>query len=490
MRKATKTIVSLMIVVLGLFNFAPIPTFNFANASNDVSANEPLIKYDFEYINEQIEMPILGYMGVPGNPIGTITPSFLTRANVQAYKDAGFNILSGLYEKVPLHNAEVRKAIEICEELNLTYFVCDNAYRSSFDFPQQNVPTKDYFLQEMSDDFYFESPAFGGVAVRDEPNIHCFDQMGVVNSAIREITNNKRIMYTNLFPKGANQTQLGFSNSTQSSTWEQYDSYVQQYLQKVSPTVLAYDCYVLTKPDSSIADANSNGKEGTYIKSLSMFRKYAKQYNIPFWVTVASHDHIYTWDSVPLKQTRWTVNTSLAYGAKGVQYYTYWNDGAGSPDINSWKDQSNSRSQGLVSFNGALTDNYYRIQQINEQIKLIDHVLMTAEHKGVMQFGNQHLALIAEDVLYSYGKLRNVSGDAFVGCFEQNGNDVYYIVNNSVDSGIKTFKADFTSNVNVRLTSLNYVTQDNMVGQITKNNVRSIGFNLSGGEGILVEVLK
>ncbi len=493
MKKKFKTLACLLSVILGCCFVTASPKLNTVKAVSTVEEVEgPLIKYDFTYMDEQVEMPLLGYMGVPGDAInGSAAPSFLTRANVQAYKDAGFNILSGLYEKVPLHNAEVMKALEICEELELTYFVCDNAYRSSFDEEQSSVPDKEYFMQLMSNDFYFDSPAFGGIAVRDEPNIFCFDQMASVNSALLEITEGKKLMYTNLFPKGANQLQLGFSNVATASTWEQYDQYVKDYLQKVNPIVLAYDCYVMTAPNATVSSANSSkGGVGNYIRSLSMYREYAKQYNIPFWVTVAAHDHIRTKDSIPLKQTQWTVNTSLAYGAKGVQYYTYWNSGASTENKENWADQSNSRSQGLVSFNGALTDNYYRIKKINDQIKLIDHILLNSNHKGIIQFGTQHLELIAKDVLNGYGELREVSGDAFVGCFDYNGNDLYYVVNNSVDSGIKTFKADFNKAVNVKLISSNFVSDENPNGQIVKNNVTSIGFNLTGGEGILLEVLK
>lgn len=491
MKNKSKILAYLLAPLLGVLAVTT-PSVKTINAMSTIDeVQEPLIKYDFTYMDEQKEMPILGYMGVPGDAInGSVAPSFLTRANIQAYMDAGFNILSGLYEKVPLHNAEVMKALEICEELGLTYFVCDNAYRSSFDSPQQNVPTKEDFVESMSKDFYFESPAFGGIAVRDEPNIFCFDQMSSVNAAVSEITENKKIMYTNLFPKGANQQQLGFSSSPTSSTWEQYEQYVSDYLAKVQPAILAYDCYTLTAPNCKVSDVNAGkGVVGNYIKSLSMFREYANKYNIPFWVTVAAHDHIRSGQSIPLKQTRWTVNTSLAFGAKGIQYYTYWNDGAGTEDKSNWANQ-NSRSEGLVSYNGALSDNYYRIQSINNQIKLVDHILMLAEHKGVMQFGTQHVELIAKDVLYNYGELRNISGDAFVGCFEYNGNDVYYVVNNSVDSGSKTFKANFNNAVNVNLINTNFVSDVNPIGEVTKNNVTSVGFNLSGGEAILLEVLK
>jgi hypothetical protein len=374
--------------------------------------------------------------------------------------------------------------------VELAYFVCDNAYRSDFDAPQQNVPTKEHFVELMQDDFYINHPAYAGIAVKDEPSIHSFDQMGSVNQALNELTNGKKLMYTNLFPAYANQMQLGYSNKEVTSTWEQYEDYVSKYLEKVKPTVLAYDCYTITRPNYTVDKVNDNGAVGKYIKSLSLMSSIQKEKNIPFWVTVASHDHIASRDSIPIKQVQWVVNASLAFGAKGVQYYTYWNDGACKSDMNFWADQSTARSQGLVSVNGALSDNYYRIQKINKQIKLIDEVLLNAEHKGIMQFGTQHVKLLPKDVLYSFGKLKDISGDVFVGCFTYNGNDLYYVINNSVDLGVKTFKADFTENVNLKLTSLTYVNDSNLSGQITKENVSSAGFNLAGSEAVLIEVVK
>jgi hypothetical protein len=109
---------------------------------------------------------------------------------------------------------------------------------------------------------------------------------------------------------------------------------------------------------------------------------------------------------------------------------------------------------------------------------------------GVMQFGTQYVELLPQDILYSFGALKDIKGDVFVGCFKHNGNDVYYVVSNSVEAGIKTFKADFLENVNVKLTGLNYVSDDNPSGQITKSNVSSIGFNLAGSEAVMIEVIK
>ena len=61
------------------------------------------------------------------------------------------------------------------------------------------------------------------------------------------------------------------------------------------------------------------------------------------------------------------------------------------------------------------------------------------------------------------------------------GKDVFYIVNNSINAGRQTLKANFLNKVNVRLT--------NIYGTQTMENAYRVGFNLSGGEAILLEVL-
>ena len=77
-----------------------------------------------------------------------------------------------------------------------------------------------------------------------------------------------------------------------------------------------------------------------------------------------------------------------------------------------------------------------------------------------------------------------------MGFFTCGDKDVYYVVNNSVSSGVKTFKADFNSDVDLRLTGLNYVTEQTPNGQVEYSGVNSVGFNLSGGEEELIEVIK
>lgn len=454
------------------------------NLNSDASlADQPLIRYDIPYIDDG-EMPILGYMGVPGNAFANAnTVSFLTKSNIRAYSDCGFNILSALFEKEPTYTAESKKALRLCEEMEMAYFFQDADYRHSHDDANQanscSNKTVNKMVQTLQKEYYINSPAYGGLVVRDEPGLHSFDCFANLQKAM-EIVDSGKILYTNLYPGTANRGQLGVRpGSTSPSTWAEYENYVTSYFEKVKPSVVPYDAYYLYKEDQTISSLNDNKKNPGYLmKHLSLYSNLSKEHNIPYWVTVASWNHKQKEDYIPYKQNNWVVNASLAYGAKGIQYYTYWNLDVSSSSVNNWDKQDYS---GLVTVNGTLHDNYYRIQKINKNIQAVDHVLMKAEHKGIMQTGTQHLILVEDDVLSSFGELKKIHGDTFVGCYELDGKSVYYVVNNSCDAGVQTFKLDFRGKVNVRLT--------NAEGVYEYENTSTVGVNLAGGDAVLVEVL-
>lgn len=456
-----------------------------AEETSDPDApQEKLIRYDFLAENE---MPILGYIGVACENAGSASnpannPSFFTKSNFQRYKDAGFNILSGLYEREPFHTSEIYKAFELCDELGLAYFVNDNDFRCESDGGQTPLGDYDHYFNLMQNKWYLNEKSFAGIAVKDEPSAKDFDGMKHVNKALKQLTDGK-IAFTTLFPVFVETYRL-YLDDPSGGIWTAYMRYVREYMDKVRPDVLVYDLYISMTEDGTLQNPlNSSvfsGQENIYqyMKSLSFYNKIADEYNVPFWTTVASYNHM-NGNQYTKKQTEWMVNTSLAYGAKGMQYYTYWPtmDGTGPAD---WEDPVKS---GMVTHCGTPHDTYYQIQEINRNIKMVDDVLMPSCHKGIIQYGTQNCEVELDDVLYGFGDLYTITGgDSFVGCFERDGKPVYYVVNNSVDAGITTFVAQFYNKTNVRLTNL----RD---GVRTFSDEYSVGFNLSGGQAVLLEVL-
>ena len=342
--------------------------------------------------------------------------------------------------------------------------------------------TEEYFRQIMQDEWYLYEDNFAGITVKDEPSAADFDGMARVNKVLNELTDGKSV-YATLFPAYVETNRLYLEDEPEGE-WEAYRQYVTEYIEKVQPSMIPYNCYAFMKQGATLE--NTYGDPGQYsyarqnltdyFASLSLFREMSQKYDLPFWVTVIAYNHRNP-QQMTEKEIAWTVNSSLAYGAKGMQYYTYWSHLDGNPE--NW---DSHKKRGLVTANGTPHDTYYQIKRINENIKTVDDVLMAATSKGVIQFGKNILPLVQNDVLYSYELLNNISGgDSFVGCFDLNGKAVYYIVNNSINAGRQTFKAEFLEKVNVRLT--------NSEGVTMVSDTYSAAFNLSGGQAILLEVL-
>ena len=452
--------------------------------------NEELIRYDFL---PETEMPLLGYVGIPpanaGNANNPSTnPSFMTRSNFQLYKDAGFNILSGLYERDPIDRSEIVKAFKLCDEFGLKYFITDLKFRCDSQGGTVANKSQEYYNNLMNNLWYLDEPAFAGIAMKDEPSAKDLDDMGKVNIALKAKTDGK-IAYTTLFPNKVASNRL-YLDDNSGTEWEKYCRYVEKYLNVVDPDVLCYDYYAFFKKGGTLDNTynasdldtvkRNAGKSNMedYWLSLSYFSNLAKEHNVPMWVSVATRDH----NRKTLhyyKQINWQVNTSLAYGAKGIQYYHYWTLMGGTGP----EDWDNLTRGGMTTVNGTPHDVYYQIKKINQNIKMVDDVLMVSDHKGLIRYGAVDFIIQEKDLLYGYDVLSSVSGgDAIVGCFDNNGKSVYYIVNNSISSGTKTFKADFNKKVNVRLTNLSD-------GVRTASDVYSVGFNLSAGDAVLLEVL-
>ena len=131
-------------------------------------------------------MPILGFVAMPNEngytTNGYTNPSFITRTHFQTYKDAGFNIISGLYEREPFNTYEIRKAVDLCEELGLVYFVQDLDVRGDM--------SQEAMTELIGSKWYLTKKAFGGISLKDEPSVKEFSSMSKATQALKELMPN------------------------------------------------------------------------------------------------------------------------------------------------------------------------------------------------------------------------------------------------------------------------------------------------------------
>ncbi|HWD83211.1 MAG TPA: hypothetical protein VG497_30130 [Kribbella sp.] len=123
-------------------------------------------------------------------------------------------------------------------------------------------------------------------------------------------------------------------------------AYYRNFVDVVKPSLISFDQYPLL----------SEGREdANYFHNWAIVRDAALYGDIPAWVfiqTLAYNNH----REPTAAELLWQINISLAYGAKGIQYFTYWTPEA-------------ARGEGfgpaLITVDGQRTSRYYAAQEIN-----------------------------------------------------------------------------------------------------------------------------
>ena len=201
-----------------------------------------------------------------------------------------------------------------------------------------------------------EGPAIWGYSIRDEPSAEDFPVLRAAVDAIREARPGK-LGYINLFPDYASPEQLGTAT---------YEEHVRRFVEEVRPEVLSMDHYPQFHP-------GRDGREG-YCGNLEIFRTVSQEAGIPFWNffnTMPYGPHTDPTEG----QLRWQINTSLAYGAKGVLYFCYYTPaGAEFP-----------KGGAIIQRDGRRTRHYDEAKRINRGIKHLGPTLMALTSTAVVR---------------------------------------------------------------------------------------------------------
>jgi len=220
-----------------------------------------------------------------------------------------------------------------------------------------------------------EHPALAGYYLQDEPNRSDFQYLSELNKRIQTI-DNKHFCYINLFPNYASSEQLGISS---------YLEHVQLFLQEVPVEILSFDYFPIRVRDkvrylnkikrilplSNINKMNTKERyiNGEWYENLEIISKEARKAGIPFW-TFALATALGPYPIPTLDDLRLQVYSNFAYGAQGIQYFTYWTPLAG--DIEDFHD-------GPIDYNtGKKTVTWYTVQQMNNEIKALSYVFLGA----------------------------------------------------------------------------------------------------------------
>src|SRR3984957_9539288 len=245
-------------------------------------------------------------------------------------------------------------------------------------------------------------PAVYGYYLRDEPGADFFPGLARVAEVIHELAPDKWA-YINLFPDYAVNSQLKATN---------YEDYLERFVNAVHPTTLSYDNYAIL----------DNGElRQNFWSNLESMRTVALKYNLPFWNIVLSVAH-FSYREPSAADLRFEVYSSLAYGARGIAYFTYFTSETG-----------NYRMAPIDQF-GHETATWDYMRSVNLQVQQLAPTLLQLTSDEVYHFGTVPAG--------SHGPSTNslvtaADGQIFVGDFtHKDGTRYVMLVNKDVKKSI------------------------------------------------------
>ncbi len=238
------------------------------------------------------EFLVIAYPGPPAD-----------QADLQRYREiteAGIDVIvpgNGVWD-----SETTRKALDLAARAGLRVIVTDLRIlpwhatdREEIDQANVNAVVADYS----------NHPALLAYLICDEPNATYFAELSSTSRKLK-IADPKHPPLINLFPSYASKKQLGC---------EGFAEYVRSFITTVKPAILSYDHYPLREPNAGETDWHGD---------LTVIRNESRTAGIPFWICLQS-EGIQGGLRIPTRpEIFWQAGTALAYGTRGVIWFTYW----------------------------------------------------------------------------------------------------------------------------------------------------------------------
>ena len=469
--KKWKTLLSLLVCMIMLMGCS-------ASKGNDTKKDSQLMEAEpsravsISFLGGQDVMPITGYVGPYQHAYstdGNVFPDYITDEYYQKIADSGINLIVYSFTDYAEYPEVVKKNLELAGKYGIGMYVTDSNITAKTE--QDEITLEEVAKQIVN---YSDYDAFCGMYMVDEPQATYYSMgdgsrlLGKYEQLADVLHNQLDILtYCNAFPindLGRNQ--------------DNYEKYIKEFCDVLQPKVLCWDYYPF--------DEYREGKMEVYFYNMDLIRRTAEERNIPFWAYIqAGAQWNDSWEELPSKtpywpneyQFNWNVNTSLAFGAQGIQYFPLLQPYQFTlAEGGKWDFERN----GILGAMGNKTQWYYYAQGINKHIGAIDEVLMNSVNKGVIVSGEQAKADMSlatcEIKDGTFNQLKSVSGDAMVGCFNNQGKTALYVVNYSMEKAQKiTLTFDGSQNVK-------------MIQNAEESYVKgkALTLDMAAGEGILL----
>ena len=431
---------------------------------------EEVATYSFDFIGGRDVMPITGYHGPQTyqySASGQNIPDYFSDEFMEKIADCGVNIIVATGVDYTTKTKYAKKLLELGNKHNVGIFLHDTTVNGNLGADTLSVEELDTQINQ-----YLNEPSCCGLYIIDEPATEYY---------FAEQTQKYIKDYSTLFERLGDLGVFRYCNLypiTSLAAKDKYTQYLTEYADTCSADVISYDMYPFVN-DNSIKNA------GQWFVNLSMIRDIAEKKNVPFWSFIQAGSqwndamaHFDTQGYFPEEGSfNWLVSTSLAYGAKGIQYFPllqpYW-------FAYSVTEPFDFERNGLIGAWGNKNRWYYYAKEVNKQIRAVDEILMNSVNKGVLITGAE-MEEDFKEVNYilegkSWRELVDVTGDTMIGCFNYKGHSAFYVVNYDNENAQKV-TLSFADNYNMK------VVQNAEADHI---NTQELELEMSAGEGVLI----
>ena len=214
------------------------------------------------------------------------------------------------------------------------------------------------------------------------------------------------VIYVNLFPNYAPDEVLGST----------YPEHVHKYIEEVRPPLVSFDFYPVTE----------DGIRERWWENLEVISRESAAAGLPFWAFALSTSHK-PYPIPTMASLRLQFYTDLAYGAQGLQYFTYWNPVPGTWDFH----------DAPIDLDGNRTPVYDLVKAMNAELQaradiFVGDKVLQVRHTGeTVPPGVTPLTDLPEPLtaLDTHGK------GAVVSLLENGGFRYLMLVNRSLDEG-------------------------------------------------------
>ena len=372
-------------------------------------------------VKDTTDFPIVAWLGIPSKC-----------TNIERFRearDAGINI-----NYTPYPNADsVQKALNIAEKVGMKILIrCPELSSSDANVIIATVKR------------FKNHPANAGYFIKDEPQLSDLLNLKKIIQTITSV-DDQHFCYVNLYPNHA--VNIGTPN---------YQEYVRQFIEELSLQVISFDFYpILT---------GNNIRYGWY-KNLEIIRDESRNRGKPFWAFALATSH----EDYPiptLEHLRLQVYSNLAYGAKGIQYYTYWTGTS----------KNYQYYSGPIEKDGSKTIVYEHLKKVNSEINALKYIFLSGKVINIYHYGSN----IADGTkrlskLPDYVKSLNIRcNTALISEIENDSNRFLMIQNNDLHSPVE---------VNIKVDSLTKIVLKN--GSIIPFSLIHQSFKIESGDMVL-----